>query len=274
VRFERFFSLGFQAEDKEQKDMLSLWSEIADHNRSPTPTPLVKYHFPRKALNDRALILLHWTVDFRRADLDALLRTGASVVACLADGETLYPGNVIENVPCRLLLCCSWEAFAKKLSDNRDSILGGQRAYPSFTLVGPRGNAVSNPQSFFLANPFEDDRFASGAKEALGTRLRYLLNEPGNIGIGDKVRDAINECAVVIANVGQDPGENDRGYNPNVWYEIGYAWKAEKPVVFFRHINNKSKWPSDIGEREFQTWSDPVDLALQLFYGLGGQCNP
>jgi nucleoside 2-deoxyribosyltransferase len=68
-------------------------------------------------------------------------------------------------------------------------------------------------------------------------------------GIGDKVRDTINQCQVVIANVWQYPGENEAGYNPNVWYEIGYAWKADKPVIFFRHINNRLTWPSDIGER-------------------------
>ena len=81
----------------------------------------------------------------------------------------------------------------------------------------------------------------------------------------------IDKSDFVIANLTL-PVRNTASWNANVWFEVGYAWKADKPGLLFRHPTDNSRliMPSDVNNHIYFTYCDAIDLALQLFYGFGG----
>jgi hypothetical protein len=260
--------------------MLSLWRSIATEASLPSPAPLVKYDYPPEHVNSRSLVLLNWTQNFFRVDLDDLLKTGAHVVAYLEKGRTLNPNAVIHNVSKQLRDCCSEGSFKEELFRERlDCILEGNSPYAPFNLTFPMGGACPRPQSAFLATPRDEELyrpFYKGAVAALNTVGIQILNpaeERGTDEIKERVLRRIDECDLVIANLRLKKTDEERGYNPNVWYEIGYAWRANKPVLLFRHVSDWLKRPSDVQASDFQSYCDAIDLALQLFYGFGGHAT-
>lgn len=279
--FDRLLTLGFE---DEKNEMFSLWREIAGHERLEAAS-IKKYEYPRDQVNSKALVLLNWTLalKFRRADLDVLLTTGASVIVYLAKGETLSVSSVINNVPGQLRDYCSGEFFRRSSFRWRlDKILKENKIpYNPFLLTRPKGGkVVPNPKSVFLATPLDEDLYgpfyegATAAMNAVGIKILSPVDEPGTTEINRAVLDDIDASDVVIANLRQKKSDDERGYNPNVLYEIGYAWKANKPVLLYRHVNDWIKRPSDIQASPFHEYCDAIDLALQLFYGFGGNGTP
>ncbi len=242
---------------------------------------LKEFDYCNPALDRGALVLLNWTQDFSRSDLDRLLATGAAVVAHFSAGATVSPRVVIENVPALLLDCCSEDNFDERGFRRRiNRLLSGSDPYANIRLMTPQRMAVPRPQLVFLSTPLADGLYdhveaaAPAAMDALGIGVRNPAEEPGTGStIHLAVLDAIDACDVVIANLRQKRSRDERGYNANVWFEIGYAWKANKPVLLFRHADDWLKRPSDVQNFYFHTYSDAIDLALQLFYGFGGRAN-
>ena len=262
--------------------MLSVWQALAMEHRLLPVIEVKEFIHAHAALDTRALVLLNWAQDFSRRDLDKLLSSGAAVVAHFSAGATISPRVVIENIPALLLDCCSEDTFDKNGFRRRiNRILAGDDPYANIHLMTPERVVVQKPASVFLSTPLADELFehvdaaAPPAMKALGIRIRNPAEEPETgTTIHRAVLDAIDACDVVIANLREKRGKYERGHNANVWFEIGYAWKAKKPVLLFRHVDDRLKRPSDVENFNFHTYSDAIDLAMQLYYGFGGSANP
>jgi hypothetical protein len=155
-------------------------------------------------------------------------------------------------------------------------MLGTPQIFGEIKLTRPDGSAMKNPGTVFVATPYEPKLYhpfhdgVDAAMRAIGIEIVNPLDAGGNALIGQKVRDAIDGCDFLLANLRNRVQRYDWSRNANVWYEIGYAWKAKKPVLCWCHQNDQFRLPADLHGHGFLTYCDEVHLALQLFYGFGG----
>ena len=264
--------------------MVTLWRDVAAHERLPPVRVLDTVQYPTSDIDRGDLVLLDWTQGFFRRDLDNLLGTGASVIAHFRPATTISARVVIDNVPLELLDCCSadaWNVWEQTLFRKRMTrILGGRRPYDPFELKSPSHKIVTSPRFAFLSTPLDHDvevPFVDGATAALENLGIEVLNPAGRSGTGaidDKVIADLEKSHVVVANLRKTADEGYRGYNANVWFEIGFAWSLDKPVLMCRYAGDRFKRPSNLQSFEFISYSGNVDLALQLFYGFGGHATP
>jgi len=282
--FNNLFYLEFEA----GHPMLAFWYSVAREHRLDTPCSLTKHDYSR--LNVHSLVLLNWKVDFSQADLDALLRTEASVFAHIPSGADLLPGIVIDNVLSRMADCCTEEfssepsrkiGQAPSLETRLRRILSGSRqVYDKIRLKRSLRARVQTPAAVFLASPFAPKQYdpfyrgVSAAMKKLGIRILNPGDEPGTDSVGDNVREDIRKCDFVIANLSNRIRQYEWSRNANVWYEIGYARHANKPVLLCSQAGDQFRMPSDVEGAKFVTYCDSIHLALQLFYGFGGHENP
>lgn len=257
--------------------MLVIWEQITQSERLPPPDILEKSVYPQTLVNDRSLVLLNWMHSFPRPDLQELLDTGASVIAYVPEGSTLSPGAALPSVPKRLLDCFMGDPFRPELFHRRiKPILRGEPPYKPYKIVRPDKTPAPVPSTVFLATPFGDGLykpFADAVEEVMAILQIDVKNPQGasTATITDAVIEDIDASDAIIANMRQVRSREQRGYNPNVCFEIGYAWKANKPVLLFRHVDDKIKRPADLQGLVFRTYDGALDLALQLFYGFGGK---
>ncbi len=278
--FDEFFSLGFEPGDP----MLDFWESSALGYALAQPAALGKNDYKR--LTGRSLVLLNWKDEFYRADLLNLYETGASVFAHLPIGFKRNAGAVIDCIHPRMPDCCTPECArdpARKIGqspsvkERLSRIMSGTaQIYGEIALSRPDGRAIRKPGSVFVATPYDPklyDPFLEGvgaAMRAIGMEIVNPRDAGGNALIGQKVRDDIDRCDFLLANLRNRVQRYEWSRNANVWYEIGYAWKANKPVLFWGHKDDQFRLPADLDGYECLTYCDAVHLALQLFYGFGG----
>lgn len=105
----------------------------------------------------------------------------------------------------------------------------------------------------FVIQPFDkgkfDKRFVDVFKpaiEAAGLEAyRVDLDPSVNIPI-DSIEGQIRASAVCLADITTD--------NPNVWYELGYAFAKGKSVVMVCSNERTTKYPFDIQHRTVTSW--------------------
>jgi hypothetical protein len=106
----------------------------------------------------------------------------------------------------------------------------------------------------FIIQPFDggefDKRYLDVIKptiEKIGLKA-YRVDEDyhSNIPIND-IEDKIKSSLICLADITMD--------NPNVWYELGYAISANKPVIMICSKDRETKFPFDVQHRNIIRYS-------------------
>lgn len=101
----------------------------------------------------------------------------------------------------------------------------------------------------FVIQPFDsgkyDKRFKDIYKpaiEAAGLEPYRVDYDPGVLVPIDSIEKGIRQAAICLADISAD--------NPNVWYELGYAFASDRPVVMVcSEERTGKKYPFDIQHR-------------------------
>lgn len=120
----------------------------------------------------------------------------------------------------------------------------------------------------FVIQPFDkgkfDKRYEDALKPALtdaGFGAYRVDDDPGADVLIDAIEKGIRHAAICLADVTTD--------NPNVWYELGFAYAASKPVILTCCDERESELPFDIRHRKViqyqsESASDFEDLRKQI----------
>jgi hypothetical protein len=108
-------------------------------------------------------------------------------------------------------------------------------------------------ETCFVIQPFDQakydelyrDTFAPAITDA-GLKPYRVDNDPSATILIDKIHSEIRAAAVCFAEITED--------NPNVWYELGFAISANKPVVMVC-AEERTKFPFDVGHRRIIRYS-------------------
>ena len=114
--------------------------------------------------------------------------------------------------------------------------------------VADRDDEAKQPICF-VVQPFDKGRFDRRFEDTFAPALRgaglaaYRVDkDPSPDVLIDAIEEGIREAAIVLADVTTD--------NPNVWYELGYAYAASKPVILLCCENEREgTLPFDIQHR-------------------------
>ena len=129
---------------------------------------------------------------------------------------------------------------------------------------------LANKDSGFIATPFDSqDGFERGVEAAL-KGLDIAVNNPRREynmkrRITEKIADMITESKIVLANMMY---ANGKGFNPNVFYEMGYGQAKEKTILPFRPRRDEPQAPIDIRDRDYIEYEDAIEVAMTLYWGL------
>jgi hypothetical protein len=108
-------------------------------------------------------------------------------------------------------------------------------------------------ETCFVIQPFDQgkydelyrDIFAPAITDA-GLKPYRVDNDPSATVLIDKIESEIRNSTVCFAEITQD--------NPNVWYELGFALSANKPVVMVCS-EERTKFPFDVSHRRIIKYS-------------------
>lgn len=107
----------------------------------------------------------------------------------------------------------------------------------------------------FVIQPFDSGKFDKRfqdiykpAIEAAGLEAYRVDHDPGVLVPIESIEKGIRLAAICLADITAD--------NPNVWYELGYAFAAERPVVMVcSEERTGKKYPFDIQHRSIIPYS-------------------
>src|ERR1700722_18181231 len=114
----------------------------------------------------------------------------------------------------------------------------------------------------FVIQPFDNGQFDKLFKGvyspsiiAAGLEPYRVDQDPNTDILIDAIENGIKNAAVCLADITTD--------NPNVWYELGFAFAARRPVVMVCSADRKGKYPFDIQHRAIVTYvaQSPQDFA-------------
>ena len=99
----------------------------------------------------------------------------------------------------------------------------------------------------FVMQPFDGDKFDKRFKDTFDPAIRDAGLEPYRVDQDPKVQvpiqaieEGIREAAICFAEITTD--------NPNVWYELGFAFAASRPVIMVC-ADDRADFPFDIQHR-------------------------
>lgn len=101
----------------------------------------------------------------------------------------------------------------------------------------------------FVIQPFDSGKYDKRyqgiykpAIEAAGLESYRVDNDAGVLVPIDAIEKGIKQSAICLADITED--------NPNVWYELGYAFASDRPVVMVCSVDRPGKkYPFDIQHR-------------------------
>jgi len=120
----------------------------------------------------------------------------------------------------------------------------------------------------FVIQPFDsgefDKRFDDIVEPALksaGLRAYRVDKDPSVDTLIDAIEEHITKAAICLADISTD--------NPNVWYELGYAFAVGRPVIMICSDKRGQKFPFDIQHRSIiiyrsESTSDFQQLERQI----------
>ena len=136
----------------------------------------------------------------------------------------------------------------------------------------PRSRWRRTP-SVFIATPL-GEKFEVLVEGSLVPAIRkagfepqWCLSHREGRNFQEKVRDQIRGCALFIALVPQDAEPRQLH---SVYYEAGFAtaWKKRALIAIEAGVNGAQDVPVDLVSLERVFFDNPIDLALQVYFGL------
>lgn len=128
----------------------------------------------------------------------------------------------------------------------------------------------------FVIQPFDDDgpydkRYddvLAPAVEEAGLEPYRVDRDPAATDLIDDIEKGIKDSDICLADITED--------NPNIWYEVGFAFAIGKPVVLICSRNRRTRTPFDISPRPtiFYLLDSPTDfkdLATEITTRLTAQ---
>jgi hypothetical protein len=136
---------------------------------------------------------------------------------------------------------------------------------------GQTGRTIVRMPTCFVIQPFDSGKFDKRYEQVFKPAIvaadlePYRVDQDLRVDIPiDAIESGIREAAVCLADITTD--------NPNVWYELGYAFAVGKPVVMVCS-KERDKYPFDIQHRtvisytadapnDFSTLQDKITARL------------
>ena len=120
----------------------------------------------------------------------------------------------------------------------------------------------------FVIQPFDNDKFDQRYEDVFQPAIKKTELQPYRIDKDLSVRVPIDDIEKNIAESRLCFAEITTD-NPNVWYELGYAFACDKDVIMFCSDERTSKYPFDIQHRHITKYgtnsrSDFDDLEKKL----------
>jgi hypothetical protein len=127
----------------------------------------------------------------------------------------------------------------------------------------------------FVIQPFDNDKFDKRFVDIFEPAIQkadfdaYRIDKDISVRIPiDEIEKGIAESAICFAEITSD--------NPNVWYELGYAFACNKDVVMVCSDERQGKYPFDIQHRhvisyktsstsDFKTLEDTITRKIKAF---------
>src|SRR5580698_6596110 len=114
-------------------------------------------------------------------------------------------------------------------SYERAVITSGLRCFP-FSFPGEKPTMQTLMPTCFVIQPFDADKFDKRFEEVFSPAIQaagldpYRVDRDPSVDVPiDAIESGIRGAAVCLADITTD--------NPNVWYELGFAFAAGRPVV-------------------------------------------
>jgi hypothetical protein len=105
----------------------------------------------------------------------------------------------------------------------------------------------------FVIQPFDKDKFDRRFKDVFQPAITNANLEPYRIDLDlsvripiDEIEKGIKDSSICFAEITTD--------NPNVWYELGFAFACEKDVILVCSDERESSFPFDIQHRQIITY--------------------
>lgn len=120
----------------------------------------------------------------------------------------------------------------------------------------------------FVIQPFDKGKYDKRYRDVFSAAIQnaglepYRVDEAPSVDIPiDSIEKGIRTAAICLAEISTD--------NPNVWYELGFAYAAQKPVLMVCSEERKGNYPFDIQHRNIVTYksestSDFEELQHQI----------
>lgn len=101
----------------------------------------------------------------------------------------------------------------------------------------------------FIIQPFDKGKFDSRFEDVFKPAIKAAELEPYRIDQDlsvrvpiEEIENGIKECSLCFAEITTD--------NPNVWYELGFAFAVQKDVILVCSDERQGKYPFDIQHRQ------------------------
>lgn len=108
-------------------------------------------------------------------------------------------------------------------------------------------------QTCFIIQPFDDGQFDKRYKDIIEPAIKnlglvpYRVDEDHSTIVPiENIEKGIRDSVICLADISED--------NPNVWYELGYAFSANKQVILICS-KERNKFPFDIRHKSIITYS-------------------
>ncbi len=105
----------------------------------------------------------------------------------------------------------------------------------------------------FVIQPFDNDKFDKRFTDIFEPAIKksgfeaYRIDRDLSVRVPiDEIEKGIHESTICFAEISTD--------NPNVWYELGYAFACKKDVVMVLSDERQGKFPFDIQHRQLITY--------------------
>ena len=107
----------------------------------------------------------------------------------------------------------------------------------------------------FIIQPFDGGKFDKRYTDIIAPAINetglepYRVDEDPNVSIPiNDIESGIRDSVICLADITLD--------NPNVWFELGYAFSANKPVVMICSNERETKFPFDVQHRSIIKYSN------------------
>jgi hypothetical protein len=115
----------------------------------------------------------------------------------------------------------------------------------------------------FVIQPFDNDKFDKRFEDIFKPAIEksgfeaYRIDKDLSVRIPiDEIEKNISESHICFAEITSD--------NPNVWYELGYAFACDKDVVMVCSEERTGKFPFDIQHRHIITYKTGSKSDLEI----------